>query len=189
AAQMALLRVMHAADLPDPGGLIKQLEAFAANPPAQAAGGPAAPAEGAPAAVVAASPAAVAAEWERLVGEVEQFSPLIGSSMRLSVRVAALSPGHLRYVLVPGIAGDPTGDMRKGLETASGAAWKVDRLAESADAMPSLEEARAAARASEDAALLEDPLVRAAFAAFPGAEILDDVPISGQSEKSWSRRA
>ena len=185
AAQMALLRVMHAADLPDPGGLIKQLEAFAANPPAA----PAAAASGASAAVVAASPAAIAAEWERLVGEVEQFSPLIGSSMRLSVRVVALAPGHLRYVLVPGITGDPTADMRKGLETATGASWMVERIAESADAMSSLEEARAAARASEEAALLEDPLVRAAFAAFPGAEILDEAPISDKSQKSWSRRA
>ncbi len=192
AAQMALLRVMHAADLPDPGGLIKQLEAFAANPPtAPAATG--ADAAGGSAAVVPASPAAIAAEWERLVGEVEQFSPLIGSSMRLSVRVVSLAAGHLRYVLVPGITGDPTGDMRKGLETATGASWMVERIAESADAMPSLEEARAAARASEDAALLEDPLVRAAFAAFPGAEIIDEDPISGQksgqSQKSWSRRA
>ena len=189
AAQMALLRVMHAADLPDPGGLIKQLEAFAANPPAapaaMAAGAPA----GGPAAVAAPSPAAVAAEWERLVAEVEQFSPLIGSSMRLSVRVVSLAAGHLRYVLVPGITGDPTSDMRKALETATGASWMVERVAESADAMPSLEEARAAARASEDAALLEDPLVRAAFAAFPGAEIIEEAPISGASQKPWSRRA
>jgi len=185
AAQMALLRVMHAADLPDPGGLIKQLEAFAANPPAA----PAASANGAAQAAVAALPAAMAAEWARLVGDVEQVSPLIGSSMRLSVRVVALAPGHLSYALVPGIPGDPTADMRKGLEAATGAHWQVERVGESADAMPSLEEARAAAQASADAALLEDPLVRAAFAAFPGAEIIDDVPISQQSKKSWSRRA
>jgi len=186
AAQMGLLRVMHAADLPDPGGLIKQLEAFAANPPAALA-----------AADLATSPAAVSAEWERLVSEVEQVSPLIGSSMRLAVRVVSLAPGHLRYLLAPGITGDPTADMRKGLETATGASWVIERLGESADAMPSLEEARAAERASEDAAILEDPLVRAAFAAFPGAEIIDDVPISGQKlgqksgqlQKSWSRRA
>ena len=188
AAQMALLRVMHAADLPDPGGLIKHLEAFAANPPAAPAG-MAASAPGAPAAAAPASPAMVAAQWERLVEQVEHISPLIGSSMRLSARVISLVPGHLRYVLVPGIAGDPTAEMRKGLETATGAAWIVERVPESADAMPSLEEARAAARASEDAALLEDPLVRAAFAAFPGAEIIEDAPISGASQKSWSKRA
>jgi DNA polymerase-3 subunit gamma/tau len=113
--------------------------------------------------------------------------------MRLSVRVVSLAAGHLRYVLVPGITGDPTGDMRKGLDAATGAAWRVERLDESApessSAMPSLEEARAAARASEDAALLEDPLVRAAFTAFPGAEILDEATISQQSQHSRSRRA
>lgn len=189
AAQMALLRVMHAADLPDPGGLIKQLEAFAANPPAHPLTAPSASANGAPQAAVPASPSAMAAQWERLVSDVEQVSPLIGSSMRLSVRVASLAPGQLSYALVPGIPGDPTADMRKGLEAATGAHWQVERVATSADAMPSLEEARAAAQASADAALLEDPLVRAAFAAFPGAEIIEAAPISGQAKKSWSRRA
>ena len=187
AAQMALLRVMHAADLPDPGGLIKQLEAFAANPPAHALTAPAA--NGAPQAAAPPAPAAIAAQWERLVSDIEQVSPLIGSSMRLSVRVVSLAPGHLSYALVPGIPGDPTADMRKGLEAATGAHWQVERIAESAEAMPSLEEARAAAQASADAALLEDPLVRAAFAAFPGAEIIEEAPISGQAKKSWSRRA
>lgn len=188
AAQMALLRVMHAADLPDPGGLIKQMEALATR----AAAAPAALAGGAPTGPAAAAellPAVIAAEWERLVEQVEQYSPLIGASMRLSVRVVALASGHLRYVLVPGISGDPTADMRKGLETATGAPWRVERVADDAGAMPSLEEARAAVRAQEDAAVLDNPLVRAAFAAFPGAEIIDDVPISQQSQKSWSKRA
>ncbi len=199
AAQMALLRVMHAADLPDPAGLIKQLEAFAVNPPAAQQLMAQPMADGSPAAPAAVSPAAVAAEWARLVSEVEQFSPLIGSAMRLSVRVVSLSRGHLSYVLVPGISGDPTAEMRKGLETATGAHWHVERVAENdaalpslalpSLALPSLEEARAAAQASADAALLEDPLVRAAFAAFPGAEIIDDVPISGQASKPWSKRA
>jgi DNA polymerase-3 subunit gamma/tau len=109
--------------------------------------------------------------------------------MRLSVRVAALAAGQLRFVLAPGIAGDPTADIRKALDAAPGQSWRVERLADGLEAMPSLEEARAAARAAEDAAILEDPLVRAAFAAFPGAEILKDVPISDRDTKSWSRRA
>ncbi len=214
AAQMALLRVMHAAELPDPGGLIKQLEAFVANPPAASlTRRDAAQADGAQmagvqmagvqiagvlastpgAAAVSASPAAVAAQWARLVGQVEERAPLIGSSMQLAVRVVALASGHLRYVLAPGIAADPAAEMRKALEAVTGEAWLVERVAdgtpESLGALPSLEEARVAARARENAAMLDDPLVRAAFAAFPGAEIIEDVPISGQSQQSWSKRA
>jgi DNA polymerase III subunit gamma/tau len=188
AAQMALLRVMHAADLPDPGGLIKQLEAFAANPPAmQAATAPA----GSSAPVAAAPPSAeaIARHWAQLVEQVEQVSPLIGSAMRLSVRVIALTPGHLVYALAPGIPGDPTADMRRGLEGATGGDWRVERSADLAKAMPSLEEARAAEAAREEAALREDPLVRAAFAAFPGAEMIDESAISAPTRKPWSKRA
>ncbi|MBX9884614.1 MAG: AAA family ATPase, partial [Novosphingobium sp.] len=187
AAQMALLRVMHAADLPDPGGLIKQLEAFAANPPAMQAAAPA----GGSAPVAAAPPSAeaIARLWAQLVEQVEQVSPLIGSAMRLSVRVISLTSGHLVYALAPGIAGDPTADMRRGLEGATGGDWRIERSAELADAMPSLEEARAAEAAREEAALREDPLVRAAFAAFPGAEILDESAISAPTRKPWSKRA
>ncbi|WP_421854434.1 DNA polymerase III subunit gamma/tau [Novosphingobium sp.] len=188
AAQMALLRVMHAADLPDPGGLIKQLEAFAANPPAVPVAAPAGSAA-APAAAAPPSAEAVAAQWARLVEQVEQVSPLIGSAMRLSVRVVSLAPGHLVYALAPGIPGDPTADMRRGIEGATGGAWRVERSSDLASAMPSLEEARAAEAAREDAALREDPLVRAAFAAFPGAEMIDESAISAQERKPWSKRA
>lgn len=188
AAQMALLRVMHAADLPDPGGLIRQLEAFAANPPTPQAAAPAGSA--APAAAAAPpSPDAILAQWAVLVEQVEQVSPLIGSAMRLSVRVVSLKPGHLVYALAPGIQGDPAADMRRGLEGATGGHWQVERSSDSAAAMPSLEEARAAAAAREEAALREDPLVRAAFAAFPGAEMIDESTISAENRKPWSKRA
>jgi DNA polymerase-3 subunit gamma/tau len=79
--------------------------------------------------------------------------------------------------------------MKRGLEAATGGHWQVERSADLAAAMPSLEEARAAEAAREEAALREDPLVRAAFAAFPGAEILDESTISATDRKPWSRRA
>ncbi len=187
AAQMALLRVMHAAELPDPGGLIKQLEAFAANPPAMQMAAP----TGTAAPVAAPPPSAemVLAQWEHLVEQVEQISPLIGSAMRLSVRIVSLKAGHLVYALAPGIPGDPTADMRRGLEGATGGHWQVERSDDLASAAPSLEEARAEAAARADAALREDPLVRAAFAAFPGAEMIDESAISAPTRKSWSKRA
>ncbi|MFN3552185.1 MAG: DNA polymerase III subunit gamma/tau, partial [Novosphingobium meiothermophilum] len=110
AAQMALLRVMHAADLPDPGGLVKKLEELAQRPAlaAPAAGHSHGADSGAPEAGHAAPQAApsaarVSADWEALVEQVEQHAPLVGSTMRLGVRVVELRTGLLRYQLAPGL--------------------------------------------------------------------------------------
>ncbi|MFY8195220.1 MAG: DNA polymerase III subunit gamma/tau, partial [Novosphingobium sp.] len=97
AAQMALLRVMHAADLPDPGGLVKKLEEIASRPVVLAQGAEAGDAS-APAAQAPASPSM---DWEALVEQVEHVSPLVGSTMRLGVRVVELRAGLLRYQLAP----------------------------------------------------------------------------------------
>ena len=178
-AQMALLRVMHAADLPDPGQLVKRLEQMAGS-----GQGFAAPASGGGDAPAARAPAA--ADWEALVRQVEHGSPLIGSTMRLAVRVMELAPGRLVYQLVPGIPGDPTADIRKGLEAATGGHWTVERG--EGEAQPSLEEVRAAATRDAAAALRRSPLVEAAFAAFPNAEIVEE-DHAPQNERNWSRRA
>ncbi len=66
AAQMALLRVMHAADLPDPGQLAKKLEEMAANgmpPPASSR------------AAVQPAPQARAIDWHQLVEQVDRARP------------------------------------------------------------------------------------------------------------------
>lgn len=187
AAQMALLRVLHAADLPDPGQLARKLEALAANPAALAAAAPAA-SSGAPAAVAA--PAS--ANWAELVERVEHGSPMLGASLRLGVRVVSLTPGLLRYQLAPGLAPIADADLRKGLDNATGLSWQVERMSDG-DAAPSLEEARAAAQSEERDNLRRSPLVAAALAAFPGAELIEDeaAPPSrgGPGERNWSRRA
>ena len=54
---------------------------------------------------------AMAAQWAGLVEQVEQISPLIGSAMRLSVRVVSLVPGHLVYALAPGIPGEQAAEL------------------------------------------------------------------------------
>ena len=190
AAQMALLRVMHAGEMPDPGGLVKRIEgllreAASAVPaiPAAAAG----PTASAPAAAQARSADAILADWAALVERVEAQSPLIGSTMRLAVRVIRLAPGLLTYELAPGLPGDPTTDIRRALETATGERWQVERG--EGKASPSLEEVRAASAAAQEAAMHEDPLVRAVMAAFPGARIIDEPGSAEPGAKPWSRRA
>ncbi|WP_353227540.1 DNA polymerase III subunit gamma/tau [Novosphingobium sp.] len=193
AVQMALLRVMHAADMPDPGGLVRQIEGMlrdaahaAPGAPAQAGAGDAPVATGTP----APRPRA-AVDWAALVEQVEASAPLVGSTMRLAVRVIDLAPGTLRYALAPGIPGDPTNDMRRALELATASAWDVVR-AEGPDAgiaAPSLEEARAAQVAAQDAAMHEDPLVKAVLAAFPAAQIVNEPGSAEPGARPWSKRA
>lgn len=177
AAQMALLRVMHAADMPDPGSLVKKLEEIAARPvfAAPSADGSTAPA----------APPPTAMDWAELVEQVEFHSPLVGSSMRLSVRVIELHPGTLRYQLAPGLPSDPTQDIRKALQTITGEPWLVERA--EGEAQPSLEEIKAARQLNEHAAMLADPLVKAALEAFPGAKIVDEASSREHEARPWSR--
>jgi len=163
AAEMALLRCLHAADLPDPGALAKRLEEIAARPAAAVqTTGAAAPA-----------PAAPAMDWAGLVHAVEKSGQLrIAQIMRDWVRIVALTPGDLRFALVPGYSGDPAPDLREGLFKATGERWQVERSKE--EGAPALRELAEADKAAAQDALRNTPLVAAAFAAFPQAELIEN---------------
>ncbi|MFN3517289.1 MAG: DNA polymerase III subunit gamma/tau [Novosphingobium sp.] len=178
AAKMALLRVQHAADLPDPGSLVRKLEEIAARGPA------AAPAGDGAAAAPAHAPQAL--DWAGLVERVEQSGQLrLAQVMHDWVRVIALAPGELTYALAPGYPGDATPELRDALLRATGERWQVTRA--EGDAAPSLKEAKDAAKDAARAALLRDPLVKAALAAFPGAELIEDSPDAraAQGGRNW----
>ncbi|PLK25670.1 DNA polymerase III subunit gamma/tau [Novosphingobium sp. TH158] len=184
-AQMALLRVMHAADLPDPGTLARHLQdavargAAAIAAPAGAGGG-SAPAAAAPAA---------STDWAGLCDKVEQSGQLrIAQIMRDWVRIIAFAPLSLTYALVEGYPGDPTSELRDGLLRATGERWEVTRG--EGEAMPSMREIAEAAREAEDAAMRASPLVEAALKAFPGAEFVEeDQPRDHRGRANRSRYA
>jgi DNA polymerase-3 subunit gamma/tau len=166
AAKMALLRVQHAADMPDPGSLAKKLEEIAAR---GAIAGPAGEGVGA----APATPQAMS--WAALVELVEQSGQLrLSQVMHDWVRVIALVPGELSYMLVPGYPGDATAELRDALLRATGERWQVTRA--EGDAAPSLKELADVTKDAARAAVRSDPLVVAAFAAFPNAELLDESP-------------
>jgi DNA polymerase-3 subunit gamma/tau len=179
AAQMALLRVMHAADMPDPEKLAKQLEDLAARP------GPAAPA-GAP---DAPPPAQDSPPWEALVARVERSGQLaLADTMRMQVRVIALADGKLVYVQPPGFNEDIATELRDGLLKATGARWQVERG--EGEGAPTLYECGEAAKGAAEDAVRRAPLVEAAFAAFPGAEFVneeEDAPYR-RGSRNWSQR-
>ena len=179
AAQMALLRVMHAADMPDPATLMKKLEELAARP------APAAATAGAPG---DAPQASAAPRWEALVEAVEQGGHLrVGQIMRDWLRVVSLAPGELRFTLVPGYSGDPSADLRDVLLKTTGERWQVERVEGEPQAASSLRELAEVERAAAEQAARRDPLVEAAFAAFPEAQFVEESEVAEMGARKWSR--
>ena len=181
AAQMALLRVMHASDMPDPGTLARRIEELASRPaaaPAQPGGG-----EGAG----ATSAARPAPEWAALVERIEHHHIGLGSRLRMQVGVVELTHGSLRYAQAPEFRDDLEAELRKALLELTGDRWTIERCDH--PAMPTLvEQAEARSRAAE-AAIRDDPLVAATLAAFPGAELItDESRASAGGGRNWSNR-
>ena len=178
ATQMALLRVLHAADLPDPGQLVKKLEELAAHGQA--------PPSGDAARSVQTEPVA-ALDWAVLVERVETARPLVGGVMRNWIRPVEVRDGILRFQIDDEYkAEDPAPDIRKALEELTRERWSVERSV--GDAQPSVRERAEAEANTAHAALLADPLVKATLAAFPDAQLVDDERTS-PDRTPWSRSA
>ncbi|WDF74126.1 DNA polymerase III subunit gamma/tau [Novosphingobium sp. KACC 22771] len=179
AAEMALLRCLHAADMPDPGQLVKKLEGLAAQAVALP---PAAPGEPAPA------PAAPAMDWRQLVEHVEHYSIPMGAMMRGQVRVVELSPARLVFEQAPGFAMNIVDDLRKILREVTGDLWEVEQRSEGGQ--PTLMEVEAKAREAQVNQRQQSPLMQAALAAFPGAQDITDEGQSGgfQRRQSYGSR-
>ena len=106
--------------------------------------------------------------------------------MRDWLRVIALEPGRLVYSLAPGFSDDPAAELRDALLKATGERWQVERG--EGEGVPTLREQAEEAKGAEAARIRSDPLIEAAFAAFPEAEMVedDDTP---KGDRNWSRRA
>ncbi|MEO1922127.1 MAG: DNA polymerase III subunit gamma/tau [Sphingomonadaceae bacterium] len=181
-AQMALLRVLHAAELPDPGELAKMIAEGGAN---IGGGSPQSAPTGSSDKPAATAAAPAAPDWERLVEQVEASGELLAAqNMRGWVRVISLEDGKLVYALAPGFSGDLGPELRDSLLTVTGKRWQVE-IGEGEGA-PSLKERADAAQEADRRETLEQPLVKATLAAFPDAEIVDDGP---GSETTFSKRA
>ena len=185
AAQMALLRCMHAVDMPDPGTLAKTLEDIAsrpvlANPEGAKETQPANPA----------IPSGPDLPWNSLVDRVEALDSFLASKMRLQVRVVELGPGLLRYSQPPGFREDIAPELRAGLLKVTHERWQVEKV--EGEGAPTLVEQQEAEAQSAERARREDPLVAATLAAFPDAHFVehgDDGPaIAGAARQDWKRK-
>ncbi|MBA3942617.1 MAG: DNA polymerase III subunit gamma/tau [Sphingopyxis sp.] len=177
--EMLLLRIIYAASLPDPGELAKLLES--GGVPTMPLAAPAAPAgqERAAAVPVAGVSAPESAESPASPLTIAQICQLLESTgnHQLAVRtydnlqIIALEPGMLVYAAHPALDADFARKLGEALLKETGSRWQV-REGEG-EARPSLGQMKAAKLADNDARIRELPVVKAALAAFPGAELED----------------
>lgn len=162
-AQMALLRALHAADMPDPGTLAKKIEHLAAHGVA---------ANTTSSGEHAAAPKA-ALGWQQLVEKVEANGNLLAANtMRLQVRVVTIGDNMLTFSRAGQFRDDIGPQLRDALMGATGDRWTVTEVAEGGE--PSLVEQHEASQREALEKLKQHPLVTATMAAFPDAEMVEE---------------
>ncbi|HEX8364918.1 MAG TPA: DNA polymerase III subunit gamma/tau [Allosphingosinicella sp.] len=157
AAEMALLRVIHASELPDPAELMQRLASGEAVPTRSAA--PAAPRE-------PTLPGSFA-ELVKLLGGGGKA--LLAQQLHDFVGLVRYAPPELVIRPSKPLSGDFLRDLAAALKATTGTAWQVRASDEQAE--PTLlEQEKAAADRLRDE-VLASPMVAAAFDAFPEAEL------------------
>ncbi len=179
-AQMALLRVLHANELPDPGKLADKLEELAKRGPAPS---------GETATTPSAAPVASAGapDWAQLVQQVDDSGQLrVAQLMRDWIRVVEIGPDTLIYSLAPGMSDDPAPEIREALLKVTGQRWQLEQC--DSDGVPSLREQAEARAKAEEERRRNHPLVKAVLEGFPEAEIINETDnVTRTSGDRWSR--
>lgn len=188
AAEMAVIRMTHVADLPDPETLIRKLTseprpAMPGGAPAGGARGPLhgpmrlAPMSPARGPVAAAAQAVMAEGGLALYGRFEDVVELIREKRDVKLltdvedglRLVRYAPGRIEFEPAPGAVPDLAARLAQRLQGWTGARWGVSVV--SSGGAPSISEQRQSEESEAQAEALQHPLVQAALAAFPGARI------------------
>jgi DNA polymerase-3 subunit gamma/tau len=200
AAEMALLRVVHASSLPDPGELVRRLTAEGDAAPApslrrepvpERAPEPVLAREPEPVAQPAPEPAPRAAEPVPLprapapepagvaapadyAGLVRLFEerrePMLAHVLHDEARLVRYAPPVLELAL-KGARPDFIQQVTRTLQNWTGERWTVTLADQGGE--PTLREQEETARAAEREAVLADPIVAKLMAKFPNAELVD----------------
>jgi DNA polymerase III subunit gamma/tau len=164
ALDMAVLRLIHASQLPDPGELIRKLENGTSFVGSAAMG------------AITSQTASQSAVPGDFAGLIEMIStggqPLLAQQLHDYVGLVRYSPGELAMRQHKPLPSDFVRDLGAALKTQTGMTWTVTLTDESA--APSLLEQEMAADDAAHAAILATPVVEAAMQAFPGAELIKD---------------
>jgi len=187
AAEMAVIRMTHVADLPDPESLIRRM----AEAPATPAGrGPApggqvthaaprahvapAPAAGGAATALARAPEVALARYASFPAVVELIRANRDVKLLLEVenhlRLVHYAPGRIEFEPAADAPRDLAATLSQRLQGWTGVRWGVSVVSEGG--APTIAEERGARDAAAKEKARDNPLVQAVFAAFPGAEIV-----------------
>ena len=196
AAEMAVIRLTHVADLPDPETLVKKLQDSPRPPGGGPSGGgiaggaPAgggtvhaprlAPAHAAPvrgptmtaaAPVLAEGQLQIYASFESVIGLIRARDMVLFLEVESALRLVRYSPGRIEFEPAPGAKSDLASRLGQRLQGWTGARWGLSVVA--TGGQPSIAEARSAELSQVRAEAAENPLVQAIFTAFPGAMITE----------------
>jgi DNA polymerase III subunit gamma/tau len=196
AVEMVVIRIAHAADLPPPGDIVRQLtQGGALSAAGSSAGGPppasgprmvtetARPrAVGETAAVAVPTPAATPVVAPDALADPKDFAAvvalfaerrevLVASQLRMFVHLVRFEPGRLEIRPQPSAPRDLANRVGQLLTQWTGRRWVV--TVSSARGDPTLAEQDAAAEAALKDEAARHPTVRAVLDAFPGAKILE----------------
>jgi DNA polymerase-3 subunit gamma/tau len=167
AAEMALLRLIHAADLPDPATLLARLsgEGTVAAPPAATTAGSSGPT------------GALPGDYSALVKLLEaRGRHQLAVQLHDQVGVVRYAPPELVLKPMRPLGGDWPRELAAILKSLTGASWQVALSDEAGE--PSLLDREKMAEERVRADVLADPNVRAVMEAFPDAE-LESYPTKG----------
>ena len=165
AAAMALLRVVHAADLPDPATLLARLAGGPGNVTAPSAAPPAPPP--APTALVT---------FNDLIEHIEKAGKrILGLQLRDQVGLVRFAPGEIVLRPLRPLGPEFPRELAASAKEVTGTTWAVSFT--DAGGEPSLQQQERIAEEQVRAAVLDEPDVRALLDAFPDAT-LESVALS-----------
>ncbi|WP_054005271.1 DNA polymerase III subunit gamma/tau [Cypionkella psychrotolerans] len=192
AAEMAVIRLTHVADLPDPETLVKKLMSQSAptrptgGAPAGGGGGmvhgalrmaPSAPMrgptmQGGQALAVAESQLVVYASFAQVIELIREKRDMrLLVEVEEGVKLAKYAPGRIEFEPAPGAKPDLAARLSQRLQGWTGARWGVSVV--NTGGAATLAEERDAASNAAKAEAMGNPLVQAVMLAFPGAQITE----------------
>lgn len=222
ACDMALLRVLCAADMPDPGELAKMLQqgTVSAVPSAlEAVSTPIAPTPMAPPvheaspAPIANNPASMAdvptpaiepqqiespqeqasaedslpKDFEAVIKIIGGVSPVLESILIADMRMISFSAPVIEYQSARPIAASDLKKITDALKDATGETWTLQEG--QGEAQPTISEQIQIDKDAATQAILDTPFVKAAFEAFPDAELLENDVNQAQTEAGPESRS
>ena len=168
AAMMALFRIIHAADLPDPASVLSRLSGEGISAPVQSSA-PAKP---------TGSTAQLPADLAGLIGLLERSGKhQLAVQLHDQVGLVRYAPPELVLKPMRPLGGDWPREMATALKDATGKTWQVSLSDDPGE--PSLLDQEKMAEERVRSEVLADPAVQAAFEAFPDATLESFAPTKG----------